>query len=380
LAGTVNYRFRDFVVNGLHKKPQTLFMIRAGIGRLEKNYFIVTAYRGQKQLFATGASGLTTINITGLSAETKWRLNRSTWITAEVAKSMAPDYRNNPPEKRTEFNFNDKTNQAFAVRLYSWIPATGSRIEAFYKQAGANFQSFSSFQTNAALESWYIKGEQNLFNRKLRIAASIRKNEFSNPFIVQHYKSNTVFKSITASLRLRKWPIITAGFQPMSQLTIVDNQVIENRFQSLVATLYHLYKIRGIQTATTIMYNRFYNSSADTGFLYYNASNVYWVQSLFFKKFSANIGASFTKNPAYTLNVLDASVQPQISKIGTIGVGVKINSLNYTITKVGGYVNAGIRLFKQDMLYVNYDHGYLPGWNKELVNSEMATIQFIKSF
>src|SRR6185503_16886475 len=39
-AGSVNYRFRDFVVNGIKKVPQYLVLVRAGLGSLEKNYFI----------------------------------------------------------------------------------------------------------------------------------------------------------------------------------------------------------------------------------------------------------------------------------------------------------------------------------------------------
>jgi hypothetical protein len=62
-AGTVNYRYRDFAVRNANKKPQYLVMARAGIGRLEKDYFILSAFRGQKQLVASS-----TIPITGFSA------------------------------------------------------------------------------------------------------------------------------------------------------------------------------------------------------------------------------------------------------------------------------------------------------------------------
>src|SRR5204862_302099 len=107
-------------------------------------------------------------------------------------------YRNNPPQGSTKFNLSDRTNLAYAFKVSTWWPHTNSRLEGFYKYTGANFQSFSSFQTNAAMESWYVKAEQNFFTRKLRIVGSLRKNEFSNPFIVQQYTSNTVFKSLTA--------------------------------------------------------------------------------------------------------------------------------------------------------------------------------------
>jgi hypothetical protein len=379
-AGTVNYRFRDFAVNGFNKKPQYLYMVRAGIGRLEHNYFIVSAFRGQKQLFRTGSAGNTTTTISGVSAETRWAVNRNTAITAEVAKSIAPDYRNNPAEYKTSFSLSDKTNQAVAVKVYSYWPSIGSRIEGYYKKAGANFQSFSSFQTSSAQESWYIKAEQGFFGRKLRLAGSLRKNEFSNPFIAQEYNSNTVFKSLTASLRIRKWPVITAGYQPLSQLTKVDDQVIENRFQTFTMTLYHQYTVRQLRMASTVMWNRFYNNNTDTGFVYYNAVNSYLMQSFFFKDFTANIGASYTKNGSYTLQVLDGYIQPYIGRLGTVGVGIKINNMNRSYIKAGGYVNASIRIYKQDVVVLGYEHGYLPGISGTLVRNEMGSVQFIKTF
>lgn len=379
-AGSVNYRFRDFVVGSKGRKPQYLAMVRAGIGRLEKDYFILSAFKGQKQLFATGAAVSSTINITGFSAESRWAVNRTTYITAEVAKSMTPDYRNNPAQGSNKFVLKDRNNQAVAFRVNSIIPVTQTRLEAFFKQTGANYQSFSSYTTNAAMESWYIKAGQNLFRRQLRIAGSLRKNEFSNPFLVQDYKSNTLFKSVTATVRVRRWPVVTVGYQPLSQYTKVDEVVIENRFQTFNATLFHLYPVRQLKMATTVMFNKYYNNQTDTGFLYYNATNSYFTQTFYFNSFTANAGISYTKNGSYTLQVLDGGIQPNIPKLGTIGVGIRINNLNNTVIKAGGYVSANIRLFKQDMLFITYEHGYLPGNKNGLVRNEMGTIQFVKTF
>lgn len=379
-AGSVNYRFRDFVVGNKARKPQYLATVRAGIGRLEKNYFILSAFKGKKQLFASSSAVNSTIPLTGFSAESRWAINRTTWLTAEVAKSITPDYRNNPSQGGNKFELKDKNNQAIALKLFSIIPFTQSRVEAFFKKAGANYQSFSSYTTNAATESWYIKADQNLFKRQLRIAGSLRKNEFSNPFLAQDYKSNTIFKSLSATLRLRKWPVVTVGYQPLSQYTRVDEQVIENRFQTLNATVFHMYPVRQLKMATTIMLNKFYNNQTDTGFLYYNATNSYFTQTFYFRSFTANAGISYTKNSNYTLQVLDGSVQPNIPKFGTVGFGIKINNLNNSEIKAGGYVSANIRLFKNDMLFLSYEHGYLPGNRHGLVRNEMGNVQFVKTF
>lgn len=379
-AGLVDYRYRDFVVNGSNKKPQYLYLVRAGIGRLEKNYFILSAFRGEKQLFPSNGSKLSSITVTGFSAEARMQVNPTTYITAEVAKSLAPDFRNNPSLGNTKFTLSDKSNQAYAIRVYSYIPVTGTRLEGFYKHTGANFQSFSSFQTNNALESWTLKADQGFFKRKLRLAASLRKNEFTNPFLPQDYKSNTVFKSLSATFRMRKWPVVTVGYQPMSQLTAMDNQVIENRFQVLNASAYHIYKINNLRTASTIVLNKFYNSSSDSGFVYFNATNIFWAQQFFFKAFTTQVSVSYTRNPGYRMVVMENGVQLNLTRLGSVGFGVKINSLNDDIIKTGGYVNANLRVYKQDFITLSYEQGYLPGFNKGLIRNEMATVQFVKSF
>ena len=378
-AGMVNYQFRDFALNGVSKKPQYLYMLRAGIGRKGKNYFILSGFSGRKQLLS-GSLSSSTIRVSGISAEGRWALNRFTYATAEVAKSVAPDYRNNPALNSSKLSLSDNNTQAVAFHIYSNLPATGTRLEGLYKKTGANYQSFSSYTTNAAMESWTLKADQDLFKRRLRIAASLRKNEYSNPFLVQDYTSNTVFKSVAASLRIRRWPVVTLAYQPLSQLTKVDELVIENRFQTFTGTLFHMYKVKQLNMSTTLMVNKFYNNSSDTGYLYYNATNSYLQQSFIFSTFTANVAASLTKNGSYNLSVLEGGIQPNIPKLGTVGVGVKISNLDNTTIKAGGYVSASIRIYKQDMLLLHYEHGYLPGNAHNLVRNEMGTLQFIKTF
>lgn len=372
-AGTVNYQFRDFATR-TRRRPQYITMLRLGVGRLEKNYFILSGFHGQKQLY-----GNSTIRLSGLSAEGRWAVNRFTYVTAEVAKSAAPDYRNNPAITGNKLSLSDNNAQAVALHACTNLPAIGARLEGFYKKTGANYQSFSSYTTSAAAESWSIKADQTFFKKRIRISAAIKKNEFTNPF-VQQYTSNTLFKSATAMLRMRKWPVITLGYQPLSQLTKIGDQVLENQFQTFTATAYHQYKIKALQMNSTVMVNRFYNTSADTGFIYYNATNAYGAQSFIFSSFTANVAASITKNSSYTLQVLEGGVQPIIPRLGTIGMGVKISNLNNTTIKAGAYCNASITLFKRDMLMLYYEHGYLPGNAHQLVRNEMGTVQFIKTF
>lgn len=378
-AGLVDYRFRDFAVNGFNRKPQFLYMVRAGLGQLEKNYFILGVYHGKKQLFAN--SNLASIPVTGFSLEAKWQLAQSTFLIGEVAKSISPDYRANPPGKNTSMDLSDNSNQAVSLKLQSYIPVSHTRVEGLYKKTGANFQSFSSFQANAAVESWSIKVEQPFLNRMLRVSAAVRKNEFSNPYIEQDYKSNTIFKSLTATFRKRRWPIITVGYQPMSQLTVFDNKMVESQFQTLTSTVLHTYKLGKLNTISTVMFNKFFNNQKDSGYIYFNSTNIYWSQQFMFTKFTANVGASYSKNGTYQLTVLEEGFQIPAGKVfSTVGFGTKVNALNSEEVKVGAFVNTNIRIFKQDNITLRYERGYLPGFNQGLVRNEMASAQFIKSF
>ncbi|MGN6419509.1 MAG: hypothetical protein ACTHMC_18560 [Pseudobacter sp.] len=378
-AGLVDYRFRDFAVNGFNRKPQFLYMLRAGLGQLEKNYFILGVYHGKKQLFAN--SNLASIPVTGFSLEAKWQVARSTFLIGEVAKSISPDYRANPPGKNTGMDLSDNSNQAVSLKLQSYIPVSQTRFEGLYKKTGANFQSFSSFQANAAIESWSVKLEQPFFKRMLRVTAAVRKNEFSNPYIEQDYKSNTVFKSLSATFRKRRWPVITVGYQPMSQLTVFDHKMVESQFQTLTGTVLHTYRLGTLNTVSTVMLNKFFNNQKDSGYIYFNSTNVYWSQQFLFSRFTANMGVSFSKNGTYQLTVLEEGFQIPAGKLfSTVGFGTKVNALNSEEVKVGAFINTNIRVFKQDNITLSYERGFLPGFNRGLVRNEMASVQFIKSF
>lgn len=380
-AGTVDYRFRDFVINNNNRKPQYMYMGRLGIGTVESNHLIFSMYKGQKQLFAasSNAASLQSISVTGLAVEGKLRLNKYAYILAEAAQSISPDFRNTPATK-TRFTLDDVSNKALFTKFYSYIYKTGSHFEATYKFTGANFQSFSSFQTNSVYKSWSVKADQLFFKRKLKLAASIRSNEFTNPYIIQQYKSNTVFKSIQATFRTRKFPVITAGYLPVSQITAIDNQFAENIFYSFNAGLFHTYRL-GIAHATSVFsFNKYYNNESDTSYLYYNANNVYYNQSIVFKMYTLNLSVSHSKSNSFELNVLDAGLEFNMIKWIEIGAGLKINDFDRSISETGWYTNMRFNIKKLGVLSLTYDNGFLPGNNHRFVRNEFLNINFARSF
>lgn len=378
-AGTVDYRFRDFMVGRFNRTPQYMYLFRLGIGQPESNHVFFTYYGGQKQLFASSVSGngLRSIRLSGMAAEIKMKLARSTYVVGEAAASVSPDFSKNPAEVK-KFTIQDKTNKAYSLQFYSYLPKTSSKIEALYKYTGAGFQSFSNFQSNAQQTSWSIKADQSFFKRKLRITAGVRANDFTNPYIAQRYEANTLFKTAQVSFRARKLPTITIGYQPYSQLTYVDSVLTENRFQSLQANLTHAYKI-GLRTgSSSFVYNRFYNEAADSSFAYYNAENIFWNQTINFSDFDATLSVSRSRSTGFELNVLDAFLNFKAGKLGTAGLGVRVNNFNKQKTGTGIYGSVQLNLGSLGMLSVMYDDGYLPSANRQFIKNSIMNINFTK--
>jgi hypothetical protein len=381
-AGIIDYRYRDFVVGNFHKVPQHMYLIRAGIGRLEKNYVILSYFRGQKQLYnyASNSFPASAIKIEGYSVEAKWQLEKNSYIITEAGQSFAPNLQLLPDVVKNSWRLSEKASKGLSVKLFSYIPGTGSRLEGQYKFTGENYQSFNSFQTNSETVSWKLKAEQNFWNRRIRLQASLGKNEFSNPFIRQNYKSNTVFKSISARVNIRKWPSLSIGYMPMSQLTMVDGYLSESRFQTLNAGIVHFYKIGQAGATTNIVYNRFFNHATDSGFIYFNSINLFAGQSFLFKNFMVNLNISNSRNAGYSYTVLDENTSFPLSEGMSLGMGVKINKLNSEALKVGGQANASFTLFKRDVVSFQVEQTYLPGNKNQLISSVMGNINYTKTF
>ncbi|MFT3981671.1 MAG: hypothetical protein QM687_14445 [Ferruginibacter sp.] len=379
-AGTVDFRFRDFAVKPFSRTSQFLYMARIGLGKIEKNYVILSAYKGRKQLFvhSTGNTGLKGIEANGLSLEAKFRLNPSTYFLGEVAQSLSQDFRKNPATL-TKLGLKDQSNIAYLLKLYSYFPSTKSKIEGSYKFTGINFQSFSSFQTNASTKAWNIKADQYLFKSKLKIAASVRSNDFYNDFIAQRYQSNTVFKSIQASLRVKGLPIISAGYVPVNQLTYVDSILTENHFQSLNASLIHQYKVLGFKANISVVYNRFYNGKGDSTIPYYNAENIFLSNTIDMDVWVFKLNISSSNSPAFRLLVLDGGLNFHILKKGTVGFGAKGNSYNRSTASTGIYANFDYDIKRIGRLSFVYEKGYLPANNYQFIKNNMMQLNLSRT-
>jgi hypothetical protein len=280
-AGRANYRFRDFILKDQRGLPdQPLLLLRAGIGQKEGNNLIFTYYNGKKQVLNSTAAlpQPASQRVLGFSAETRLQLNDNNYIVAEVAKSSYMPTGALPSGQQLlqkAFDMRTRSNEAYSIKLYSHNPGTDTRITAWYRKMGEHFQSFNLLPLQVNQEAWMVKLNQLLFKKRLALEAAVRKNDFVSPLAAPDFKSATVFKSLQATLRIPKWPYVSVGYHPSSQLLLNgNNTLVESQYNTLNAVVSHSYLVKKkISMNTNMVYTRFFNSGSDTGFLYYNASS-----------------------------------------------------------------------------------------------------------
>lgn len=383
-AGTVDYRYRDFIARQVHKTPQYLLLARAGIGNPKTNNIVFTIYRGKKQAswFNTGNEPAVN-NVFGVSIEGKYSIDKNNYIIAEVAKSSYPKFAaslNNNTGSSKIFGLSDRSNEAYSIQIFSRIPATHTRLSGLYKKLGINFQSFNIFNFNANYSAWQIRADQYLFQKKLFVAASVRTNEYNSPYTVYNYKSNTIFTSVQATLRIKKWPVLTAAYMPASQLYKNGNDIIETRFSTLMASAAYMYRIRGVYMHSAVMYNKFFNDRDQQQFLYYNASGWLINHSIMGERLTLNSAANLSYNGDYRLLTLDQGMNYTLNKWLRAGGGLKWNRLNKISNAIGYYVNAQVKMKKLGEVHLTYDRGFLPGINRTLLPNDMGRAIYIKTF
>lgn len=388
-AGGIDYRFRDLIVKNGTAPGQYLYLVRVGTGEKNGNNVIVTWYTGKKQLY--NSSGTPTAvqpdyRLMGFTVEGNYKLTPTTYITAEVAKSSVPYY-NQPGTNKNllaaAVRFSEHSNEAYSIKIQTLLKVTDTRVTAFYKKYGADFQSFSLVTTGVQQQAWMIKADQPFFHRRLTVTGSLKENDYTNPSAnAAGYQSNIVFKSVQATLRIPKWPAFSVGYFPSSQLVkLNDDSYTENMFYSLVANMSYYYKMNGVNMSSAAMYSRFYNKQADSAFVYANTTNVLFNQALFLNRLTCQSTASAAFSNDYNLYTIDNEVQYALMQWLSAGVGVKYNlQTNYHIEQVGYNGNVIIKIKKLGEIQLMIDKGYIPGGNRQLVENNTGRFSFFRIF
>jgi hypothetical protein len=386
-TGVIDYRFRNYIVNS-NRPKQYLNLLRIGIGMKEGNNLIFTYYTGKKQLYNLNTPDSTAnpdYHLMGMALEGRWQLTRNIYFTGEVAKSSLPYYRTSSTsgnKLNTLFQFSDHSNEAYALKGFSFIPASGTKINAVYKRMGAGFQSFSMYTTGSGQTAWSVRIDQPFFKQKLLITASVRQNDYHSQYQQVDYSSNTIFKSLQATLRMKKWPVISVGYFPSSQLTkLSDNNYVENLFYTLVASLSHFYKYHGVNMNTTLSYTQFYNRQTDSSFVYFNTKNILLNQVMFLGRLTLQGTASAALNREYELYGVDGNAQYKVNSWLDAGGGLKYSQqTTYNIQQIGYTGNMRLNIPLLGQIELMADKGFIPGAEKRLVSNNTGRVTYTKIF
>src|SRR5258708_4892649 len=146
----------------------------------------------------------------GFTLQGSYRLWNTTALTAEEAKSSMPDYSMDSSRahnvRASSLKMKDRSNEAYSLKLNTFLPSSQTRLSATYSRFGANFQSFSLFTTGTRQSAWSVRVDQPFFQKRLLVTGSIRTNDFVNSLLSTAYNSTADFASIQATLRLTKYP------------------------------------------------------------------------------------------------------------------------------------------------------------------------------
>jgi len=393
-TGAIDYQFRDRIVNTAVSQPkQYLNILRVGRGMKDGNNTILTLFQGKKRVYNYTSSGSgSAVNspqpnyhILGFTLEKRYQFDQHNYVVVEAGKSSLPYFRRAVDKQglvQSAFRFSDRNNEAYAVKFASFIPATATKINGMYKHTGADYQSFSYYTTSSTQNAWTIKVEQPFFQRKLNVIASLRKNDFSSPYLSNNYQSNTFFKSIQATLRIKKWPVLSVGYFPTSQLLkINDDLYMENQYYTFTGTASHSYRYKGHQMNTLLSYVQFYNKQPDSGFVYFNTKNIMLSQYMYFNRFTLQLNASEAISTDYKLYTTGTNIQFKVKEWLQLGGGLKYN--NQTIIneeQVGYSVNTSVKVPKVGTFQLFAEKGFIPGINRQLVENKVGRFTFIKNF
>jgi hypothetical protein len=388
-VGTVDYRFRDYTVQN-PVKGQYLALARYGWGKKDGNSLIFTYYTGKRQLYnaSTTVQGteIPNYSLMGFTVEGRYKLGRTTMLIAEAAKSSSPYYSLDSLRPHnvlgSALKFGDRSNEAWSVKVVSFIPHTQTQLDGSFGRYGANFQSFSLFTTGAEQSAWSVRVSQPFFQRHLQVVAGIKTNDFTNPLLNAAYKSTAIFESIQATFRATRLPVISVGYFPSSQvIKLGDGQFQENLFYMLTANVSHSYKAHGVSMLSMLMYSQFYNKVTDTGFVYYNTRNLLFNQSAFLGRWTLQLQVSMAMSAAYDLYVLDNKADYRLCSWLTVGAGVKYNEQTvYNIKQWGYSGSAAVRVPMIGEFRFTADKGFIPGNNRELVVNKTGRLTYSRVF
>ena len=384
-AGKIDYGFRDFFGRNNRTVNQHLFLGRIGTGDIEKRAIIFSVYTGQKANYGSFLSDTIkqSIPVTGFSVETILKKNKNTLFSAEIAKSTKPVTGRYADNKALSslFSFSDNSTIGISLKGQTIISETGTRLSGFFRKAGENFQSFSLFSYNTDQTAWMMKIDQGFFKDKVGITGVIRRNDFTSPFTQKTFKTTTVFGSVQLTARIPKWPSISVGYHPGSQLYIIDrNRIRENVYYILNGSLIYQYKLAGVQMVSSAIYNQYTTRGTDSGFINYSGINYMLGQVLSFQKLQLQGNFIYTDQQELKYYTIESNADLTITTVLRLGAGLKYNRVYNGKTYWGGTAQARFDMKNIGCLQLQYEKSFLPTIQQTLFPVEVGRLTLFKNF
>lgn len=384
-AGKIDFRFRDFTNKRANSSGQYLLLGRIGYGDKDRKALIFSVFQGRKNQsnFIINDSVSNSISLFGYSVEGLVKWNDRTKFVAEFAKSTTPAIGSIPISKQfnTLWNFSDNSNAAYYLRGETFLEPTDTRLSGYYKNIGRNFQSFGLFSMNTNQEIWQLKLEQPLFKNRISFTGMLRKNDFQSPLVNQTIQSATLFKSAQLMIRFPKWPVVSLGYMPGSQLYFVDNQRInQSVFYIANASAMYRYQWSGISMFSSVLYSRHISESKDSGWLFSNGLTWNVIQQVTIRRLDLSGQYSFSSIPSLKYHTLDASASFNWTNRIRLGAGLKYNQSDRSEHYWGGKLMVDADFKGLGNLIVQYDRSYLPTNQALLLPVESGKVIWIKKF
>lgn len=241
-AGISNYRQRNFLIpvqNGKITGQPTLsgrYKIFAK-PTLSLSY---TAYMGSMLLNYQAVLNPKTIPVLGNGLQLSLLPFKNQKIDVEFVKSNVNELRVLPDAgvkmKGQLFNFGIRDNEAIRIQYNGVFRVLKGNLDGEYTRSGSSFLSLGFYPGEAVRETFHANLLKRFFENKMNVRLGVRKNSFSYPYL-QHLTANNVLYQALVTLRLKKWPVVTMGYFPSTQLVAMpDSNIAEINFQTFITT------------------------------------------------------------------------------------------------------------------------------------------------
>lgn len=384
-AGKIDYRFRDFYNRKGRQNNQYIIMGRLGFGDKDHAAVIFSYFTGRKSNnnYGYNDSAKSSVNLMGYSVEAIWKKGENNFLSAEFAKSTKPVIGNLPADKQSGslVRFSDPSNMGINFKAQAFIPETHTKLSGFYRKTGENFQSFSLFSYNTNQTAWLGRIDQSFYKDRITLTGMLRRNDFTNPFTDKTYKTSTIFKSVLLNVHLRKFPVISIGYYPGTQLYMVDKQTIrESAYYILNGSVSYSYIVKGLQMNSMAVYNKYTSEATDSGFVPYKGINVYVSQAVRFSKIQLQAGYAYTKQSLLQYSTLEATGDYSCRTWLKFGAGLKYNKVKDGTGYWGESLQLRTEFKKWGGLQLQYEKSYLPTFNRQLAPVEIGRLSYYRRF